>query len=163
MNTEYQIAAVPLGEFRMGVDGFGASITMNGKPISCLMKEIVFAKPRNATSSNWHEDFIELSADARFLIIHGQFATFVIDIGHGTLSLFKDTIRSSDGIWSEEISILGKDTCHVSGTRRHYYLQFPFLRESDFVACRGVYHELRLRQIREAKENKHTSPDGAAS
>jgi hypothetical protein len=154
MNADCQVTAVPLGEFRMGVDGFGASISVKGKPISCLTKEIVFVKLGTATSSNWHEEFVELSADGRFLIIHGQFATFVIDIPSLTLSLFKDTIRSADGIWCEEISIYGKDTCHVNGTRRHYYLQFPFLDEFDFTARRSDYRELRLRQIREAKDNK---------
>jgi hypothetical protein len=156
MNADCQITAVPLGEFRMGVEGFGANIIVKSKPIRCLEKEIVFVKPRSAASSNWYEEFVEFSEDGRFLLLHGEFSTFVIDIECGTLSLFKDTIRSPDGIWCEEISILGRDTCHVSGTRRHYYLQFPFWSDSDFIKRRGIYHELRLRQIEEARDRKFT-------
>lgn len=154
MNADCQITPVPLGEFRMGVEGFGAGIIAKSKPIGCLKKEIVFVKPWIAGSSNWYEEFVEFSPDGRFLILHGEFSTFVIDIEGGTLSLFKDTIRSSDGIWCEETSILGRDICHVNGTRRHYYLQFPFLSEADFTKQRGIYHELRLRQIEEAKANR---------
>ena len=156
MNGDCQITVVPLGEFRMGVEGFGVSVIVKSKAIKCLEKEIVFAKPRNATSSNWYEELVEFSTDRRFLLIIGEFSTFAINIEDGTLSLFKDTIRSSDGIWCEETPILGTDICHVSGTRRHYYLQFPFLNDSDFIAQRGMYHELRLRQIKQAKDKKLT-------
>ena len=156
MNADCQITAMPLGEFRMGAEGFGASIVVKSKSIKSLEKEIVFVKPWSATSSNWWEEFVEFSADGRFVFIHGEFSIFAIDIEDATLSLFKDTIRSPDGIWCEETSILGKDICHIGGTRRHYYLQFPFLSESDFIVQRSIYHELRLRQIKEAKDKKIT-------
>ena len=89
MNADYQISAMPLGEFRMGVEGFGASIVVKSKPIRCLEKEIVFVRPRSAASSNWYEDFVELSADERFLLLHGEFSVFVIDIEVGTLALYQ--------------------------------------------------------------------------
>ena len=157
MNADCQIRAIPLGEVRMGAEGFGASIIVKSKPIRCLEKELVFMKPSgSAALPNWYEDFAEFSADGRFLLLLGEFSVFVIDIEVGTLALFKDTIRSPHGIWCEETPILGRDICHVSGTRRHYYLQFPFLSEADFTKQRGIYHELRLRQIEEAKAMKFT-------
>lgn len=151
MNADCEITAVPLGEFRMGAEGFGTSIVVKGKSIRCLEKEIVFAAPGNL-ASNWREERVEFSADGRFLILHGEFSIFIVDIENGSLSLFKDTVRSPGGIWCEETPIFGRDTCHISGTRRHYYLQFPFFSEADFTTQRRVYHDLRLRQIKEAKD-----------
>jgi hypothetical protein len=151
MNADCQITPVPLGEFRMGAEGFGASIVVKAKQIRCLEKEIVFVGSWGPLSPNWCTEFVEFSADGRFLLIHGAFSVYVVDVEIGSLSLFKDTIRSPDGIWCEETPIFGEDVFHVSGTRRHYYLQFPFLNEADFIAQRRIYHELRLRQIKDAK------------
>jgi hypothetical protein len=138
----------------MGVEGYGASIIAKGKSIRCFEKEIVFAKPRDAKSSDWWEEFVEFAAEQRFLLLHGVFSTYVVDVENCSISLFKDTIRAPEGIWCEETPIFGSDTCHVSGTRRHYYLQFPFLSEADFVAQRSIYHELRRQQIKEAKDKQ---------
>lgn len=52
MKTDCQIAVVPLGEFRMGVEGFGASIVVKNQLIKCLENEVVFVKPWNSSSAS---------------------------------------------------------------------------------------------------------------
>jgi hypothetical protein len=152
MNTAYRFTIIPLGEFRMGTEGFGVQIQTPDGRIESLANEIVFHRPGHADEeSGWHEHFLDSSADGRFLIIEGAFSTFVVDLEELTLSLYKDTIRSIDKIWSEETPIYGEDTFHINGKRRHYYLQFPFIEDPDFPRHRSAYHALRLRQISEAK------------
>src|SRR5258708_1364961 len=102
-----QIQLVPLGEFRMGAEGFGVRVYADSGNVECLSDEIVFSKPPEAVTSNWHEAFLDSSFDGIFLIIRGIFTTFVLNLENLSLSLFKDTIRTEDGVWCEETAIFG--------------------------------------------------------
>jgi hypothetical protein len=88
------------------------------------------------------------------LILESNFATYVIDLEELTISLFHATIRGEDGIWCEETPVLGMASRHVTGkSGKHYYIQFPFVADSDFNIVWADYYRRRLTQIRELKND----------
>lgn len=103
---------------------------------------------------------LELSTCGRYLIVHGSFSTYVLHLEEISISLFKSVIRErihapheDFTIWSEENPIYGRDSFHLDGTTgKHYFLQFPFVRDKEFNKVFGNYHSLRVKQILEARK-----------
>ena len=133
----------PLGEIRMGMDAYGITLKKNDRIMKALANEQVFDSPKPS---------VELATESRsntdYLILHGLFATYVVDLAEWKLSLFRATIRGQT-FWTEENPIYGRNEKHLNGqSGRHYFVQFPFVSDNDFLKVWQQYHEKRVRQIR---------------
>ena len=146
---EYSISLECLGEFRMGVNGYGITIRYKDKQLDFLSDKIVFAHSDEPDIGS----FIEEIKNEPILVIDGAFSTFFVNLETAEASLFKHTVRTSDGAWSEECPIYGNETYHFNGkSGRHYYVQFPFVPCSRFKQTIEEFEELRIKQISEAKK-----------
>lgn len=131
----------PLGEIRMGCDACGVLIKTNFGDFD------VFKDVPVLIGSTDHSKYIEQSSCKRYLLLKGEFGTYILDIKDQSISVYKTTIRGSNNEWSEEQAIFGKDKTHINGFSRHYYLQFPFVRQKSFYDTLGKYEALRKQQI----------------
>jgi len=152
----YTATTVGLGEFRMGCDAYGLVVSSARGTFRALEAAPVFVGNEDTDKA------LELSTCDRYLIVGGAFATYVLDLEDTSISLFKVTIRKrirsenpyeDFSVWSEENPIYQKHNLHLNGkSGRHYFLQFPFVRDEDFNASFDIYHALRVRQILEARK-----------
>ena len=134
----------PLGEIRMGCDAYGITIKTNFGDFD------VFKDVPVLIGSTDYSKYIEHSSCKRYLLLKGEFGTYILDIKDQSISVYKTTIRSSNGEWSEEQAIFGKDKTHINGFSCHYYLQFPFVTQQSFYKTLGKYEALRRVQIEAA-------------
>ena len=140
---DYEIT--DLGEFRMGAEGHGIVLIIDGERHEMLSDRIVFC---NFTKDSAGEHIL-YSTDKRYLIIKGIFDTYVIDIAAKSIALFRVTVRDSN-IWSEETAVLGSTRTHLNGEDgEHYFVQFPFVEFRDFNRIRQEYEFTRIAQLRE--------------
>jgi hypothetical protein len=138
-----------LGEFRMGAYGHGISVACPKGRFMALWNTIVLG----TSDTDPPKVPTDLSADSRFLVIAGDFASYVLDLEAMAISLHRATVRDSEGIWCEETPISGQNVVHFNGqSGKHYYVQFPFIAESKFNEFWAVYEKRRLGQIRELRE-----------
>jgi hypothetical protein len=134
----------PLGEIRMGCDAYGITIKTNFGDFD------VFKDVPILIGHTDHSRCIEQSNCKRYLLLMGEFGTYILDIKDQSISIYKTTIRGSNNEWSEEQAIFGKDKTHINGFSLHYYLQFPFVRQKIFYEILGKYEALRKEQIEAA-------------
>ena len=144
----YSINLKCLGEFRMGTNGYGISISYKDKEINFLADEIVFADSHEPDIGH----FVEEIRNEPILVIEGAFSTVLINVETEEATLYKHTVRTTDGAWSEETPIYGKETYHYNGPSRHYYVQFPLVPCGRFLQKVAEYENFRTKQIKEAKE-----------
>lgn len=133
-----------LGEFRMGCEAYGITINTNFGDIETFKDVPIMIGQTD------YSRVIEQSSCKRYLLIIGAFATYILDIKEQTISVYRATVRGVNNEWCEENPIYGKETHHVNGLSRHYYLQFPFVKKEHFHQVFGAYTALRKRQIEEA-------------
>jgi hypothetical protein len=134
----------PLGEFRMGCDAYGIIIRTNFGDLD------IFRDVPILIGHTDHSKCIEQSKCNRYLLLRGVFGTYILDIKDQSVSVYKATIRGSSNEWSEEQAIFGRDKTHINGFSRHYYLQFPFVRQKAFYEIFEKYEALRIEQIKSA-------------
>lgn len=134
----------PLGEIRMGCDAYGVIIKTNFGDFD------IFRDVPILIGHTDHSKCIEHSKCNRYLLLRGEFGTYILDIKDQSISVYKTTIRGANNEWSEEQAIFGKDKDHINGFSRHYYLQFPFVRQKSFYEILGKYEALRKEQIEAA-------------
>ena len=145
---KFKIATNCLGEFAMGVNGFGISITSPKAVFSALWETIVIA----SSAADSPDISTDLSQDGRFLVVVGLFATYVFDLDIQQISLYRATVRNAHGIWCEETPIQGGEVLHFNGiSTKHYYVQFPFASDVQFNKVWHLYEQRRLEQIGELK------------
>lgn len=152
--TSYAITTLSLGEIRMGCTAYGINI----KAVNGEFKSLE-AAPILVGSDDW-KNIVEASTCCRYLVIHGQFCIYILDLEEISVSLYRATIRGRIGewdegvtVWSEETPICGSNTFHLNGVSgKHYYLQFPFVRDSEFSNFFDSYHALRMQQIIQARK-----------
>ncbi|MCZ4371292.1 hypothetical protein O4H50_05765 [Vibrio diazotrophicus] len=142
MNTVENIEFVPLGEIRMGCEGYGLIIYTVHGVIDVFKDEII------SVNSQDSERVVMLSKCGEFLMVNGEFGQYIVNIREQRISVYRITIRSNS-IWSEEIAVFGKEKTHINGFSRHYYLQFPFIIQQDFQKTLSRYKSLRERQLLE--------------
>lgn len=141
---KYSVELNGLGEIRMGAEAFGLKITTDIGEFNCLWDEPVLV------GNDDYSKFIEKSSDGSLLCVSGQFATYILNLKENTLSLYKVTVRGKNNEWSEETPIFGSEKTHISGFKKHYYIQFPFVKDGDLNAHLSKYIQLRQSQIEEA-------------
>jgi len=130
----------------MGCDAWGLAISDGETRFDALKSHPVLIGSDDWTS-RVHE-----SICGKFLIVEGEFFTFVLALESRTLSLYKATIRDAQ-TWSEETPIYKAETTHLQGENgKHYYLQYPFVPDEEFWHVFRAYEVLRVSQIRCAKE-----------
>jgi hypothetical protein len=143
LKYQIEVKEHPLGEIRMGSEGYGITLTCPGGEANALKNEVVLL------TSSPQKDRVNLVAcnDSHF-VIEGTFATWIFNAADISWSLFRITVRDG-GTWSEETPIFGSDRYHFNGENgRHYYVQFPFCRDSDCQELWKRYKALRIEQIR---------------
>lgn len=136
-----EIELNPLGEIRMGCDAFGVVIKTNFGNFD------LFKNTPIIIGNTDHSKVIVQSKCKRSLLVKGSFDTYILDIKDQSISIYKKTIRGTGNEWSEEQAIFGKDKTHIKGFDQTYYLQFPFVRQSEFNAVLSKYESLRKAQI----------------
>lgn len=138
-----------LGEIRMGCPSFGLLLEDNEEVYQTFSEEAIFiTQDKGSIITKICE-----STDGLYLIIKGDFFTYIINKAEKTVSVYKATIRSESGIWSEETPIAGSETYHLNGTDgRHYYLQFPFIHLKNFKRNWQNYNHIRIDQINSNKK-----------
>jgi hypothetical protein len=130
----------------MGCDAWGLSVTAGTYSFGALV-----AHPVLIGDDNWSSRIHE-STCGNYLIVDGAFFTFVLAVKDQSLALYKATIRGDDQVWCEETPIYKTETVHLNGANgKHYYLQYPFVTDSQFWDAFHVYEQLRLTQIGYAK------------
>lgn len=134
----------PLGEIRMGCDAYGLSIKTNFGDFD------IFKDTPILIGNKDYSKCIEQSECTRYLLLRGEFGIYILDIKDQSVSAYKVTVRGSSNEWSEEQAIYGKVKSHIKGFARHYYLQFPFVRQNKFLQTVADYDALRRRQIKES-------------
>jgi hypothetical protein len=134
----------PLGEIRMGCDAYGITIKTNFGDFD------VFEDVPILIGHIDHSRCIEQSSCKRYILLKGEFGTYILDIKDQSISIYKTTIRGTNNEWSEEQAIFGKDKTHINGFSLHYYLQFPFVRQQKFNEILEKYEALRKEQIKVA-------------
>lgn len=134
----------PLGEFRMGCEAFGLTINTPYGHFE-LFKEMPIL-----INTTHYNNAVELSTCQRYLLLHGAFDLFILDLQEQRVSVYRVTIRTPEGRWSEEQAIYGDETMHLNGFSRHYYLQFPFVEQSHFLAVFNQFKAMRIQQIQQA-------------
>lgn len=151
MSNKFHIEINSLGEFRMDTVAYGVIVECEAGRFDALIHTKVYV----ATGGNKPKIDSDESTDGRYLILIGYFDTFVLDLEEFELSLFRTTVRSRDGIWSEETPILGSSTRHINAkSNDHYYIQFPFVPDEEFSEVWEEYSKRRIIQIREFKVNQ---------
>ncbi|MFM1694675.1 hypothetical protein [Aeromonas salmonicida] len=139
-----EIELNPLGEIRMGCDAFGVVIKTNFGNFGLFKDSPIII------GNTDHSKVIVQSKCKRYLLVKGSFGTYILDIKDQSISIYKTTIRGAGNEWSEEQAIFGKDKTHIKGFDQTYYLQFPFVRQSEFNAVLSKYESLRKAQIEAA-------------
>ena len=137
-----------LGEIRMGCDAYGIIIKTDYGTIDIFKDEHILVG---------HTDYskcIEHSKCKKYLLVKGDFATYIIDIKKQSIALYKITIHD-ENIWSEERAIFGKEKKHINGFLGHYYLQFPFIKKDNFLKTVNQYKILRKQQIKDMLEQSY--------
>lgn len=133
----------PLGEFRMGCDAYGMIIKTNFGDIETFKDVPIMIGQTD------YSKCVEQSLCTRYLSIKGAFATYIVDIKDQAISVYRATVRGVNNECCDENPIYGKETHHVKGLSRHYYLQFPFVRKDRFTKVYEDYEALRRKQIQE--------------
>ena len=152
MPITYIATKINLGEFRMGCVAYGLHIKTTLGEFKALEAQLVLVEGDPNQS-------IEFSKCNRYLIVSGLFAVYVLDLEETAISLIKGTIREriADAnedftVWSEETPIYGRDNFHLDGASgKHYFLQFPFVPDYKFTEVFKGFHELRVKQILQAR------------
>ena len=134
----------PLGEIRMGCDAYGITIKTSFGAFD-IFKDVPIM-----IGSTDHSKYLEQSSCKRYLLLKGEFGTYILDIKDQSISIYKTTVHGVNNEWSEEQAIFGKDKTHINGFSRHYYLQFPFVKQQSFYEIVGKYEALRKVQIEAA-------------
>ncbi|KJQ84363.1 MULTISPECIES: hypothetical protein [unclassified Vibrio] len=142
MSEVEKIEFVSLGEFRMGCEGYGLIISTTHGAIDIFKDEII------SVNSQDPERVVMHSKCGDYLLINGEFDQYIVDIRELRISVYRTTIRTN-GIWSEEIAVFGKEKTHINGFSRHYYVQFPFVIQQDFKKTLSHYKSLREQQLLE--------------
>ena len=141
---KYKVEINGLGEIRMGAEAFGLKVITETGEFNSLWDEPVLV------GDDDYSKVIEKSNDGNALCINGQFATYILNLKENTISLYKVTVRGSNNEWSEETPIFGPDKTHISGFKKHYYIQFPFVKDIELHTYVSKYVQLRQTQIEEA-------------
>jgi len=128
----------------MGCEAYGVTIKTNYGEFDFLSLTPVAVGKENI------KDRLEMSSCGQYLKVEGEFATWVLDIMNQSISIYRATIRTKNNEWSEEQVIYGNERTHISGFKRHIYLQFPFVPKSSFEQKYRDYESIRQRQINEA-------------
>lgn len=136
-----EISLNPLGEIAMGCEAYGVVIRTNFGNFDVFRDIPILVGHTN------HSKCIIQSECNDYILILGSFGQYILDIKDQTISIYKITIRGSDNEWCEENPIFGKDRIHIKGFSKHYYLQFPFVRQSQFNEVLSKYESLRRIQI----------------
>jgi hypothetical protein len=139
-----KIELIPLGEIRMGCDAYGVVINTN---FGCFD---IFADVPVLIGHTETSRCITQSSCKRYILIEGEFGTYFLDIKDQTISIYKTTIRGVSNTWSEEQAIYGCEQIHIKGFSKTYYLQFPFVKQSEFNLVKKKFESMRKQQIREA-------------
>lgn len=142
-----KVELYPLGEIAMGCPSYGLIINTNFGQVD-VFREI----PIVIGSENYRQQ-IDQSTCSRYLSISSDFGIYILDIKDQSISIFKITIRSNDGAWSEEQAIYGSNEEHIKGFshNKQYFLQFPFVRKNKFLEILNDYKTMRQKQIAVAK------------
>ena len=133
-----------LGEIRMGCDAYGVLIKTNFGDFSIFKDVPVLIGHKDYTKC------IEQSECNEYLLLKGEFGKYILNIKDQTISIYKITIRGENNEWSEEQAIFGKEKTHLNTFSRHYYLQYPFVKQSAFKETLEKYEILRKEQIKAA-------------
>ncbi len=141
---KYKVDLNGLGEIRMGAEAFGLRVTTEVGEFNCLWDEPVLV------GDDDYSKVIEKSNDGYTLCINGQFATYILNLKENTIALYKVTVRGKNNEWSEETPIFGSEKTHLSGFKKHYYIQFPFVKDNELNEYVSKYVQLRQAQIEEA-------------
>ena len=112
---KYTIDINCLGEFRMGVNGYGMTILSEGKKLDFLKDKLVFANSAPPSDPPDVKDLVDRINNKDIIVIKGAFSTFLVDIRAEEASLFKHTIRAPKGVWCEESAIYGSESFHFTG------------------------------------------------
>jgi len=116
----------PLGEIRMGCDGYGVVIKSNFGNID------IFKTVPILIGHSDHSKCIEHSSCKKYLLLKGEFGTYILNIKEQSISIYKITVRGLNNEWSEEQAIFGSEKKHINSFSSHYYLQFPFIHQKSF-------------------------------
>ena len=138
-----QVELNPLGEIRMGCNAYGLQIKTNFGDFE-LFKDVPILIG--------HTDYskcIEQSECQRYLLLRGGFGIYILDIKDQSISIYKLTIRGENNELSEENPIFGKEKQHISGFSKSYFLQFPFVKKTEFNNVLSKFETLRKKQINE--------------
>jgi len=137
-----------MGEAGMGgAQIFGLTIETPKGVINLLEKKIIFVSPDETEAKK------KIFADETntFYVIEGEFFTYIFNSESEEFSIYKATIRGENGVWCAENPILGEKVYHINSHNQHYYIQFPFVRYSEFDAVWNTYEQKRLEQIHHLK------------
>lgn len=138
------IELTPLGEIRMGCDAYGLIINTN------FGRFDVFSDIPVIVGYTDHTKCVIQSSCKRYILVQGESDTYILDIKDQTVSLYKTTIRGDGNTWSEEQAIYGSERAHIKGFPKTYYLQFPFVKQSQFSQFKTKFDNLRKQQIKDA-------------
>lgn len=138
------IELIPLGEIRMGCDAYGVVINTS---FGCFD---IFSDVPVLIGQTDHSKCITQSSCKRYILIQGGFGVYILDIKDQAISIYKTTIRGVGNTWSEEQAVYGCEQTHIKGFSKTYYLQFPFVKQSEFNLVKTRFENLRKQQIREA-------------
>ena len=139
-----EIVLNSLGEIRMGCDSYGVIIKTSFGDFE------IFKDTPVLIGHTDHSKCITQSDCKRYLLINGSFGTYILDIKDQSISIYKTTVRGASNEWSEGQAIFGRDKTHISGFSQTYYLQFPFVKQSQFNEVLSKYESLRKDQIEAA-------------
>jgi hypothetical protein len=149
-NTDTKFIFNHLGEAGMGgAKKFGLIIKTTKGSIDVFEKEIIFV---GSDESELKKKIFKDESD-NFYIIEGTFFTYIFNPESEEFSIYKATLRGEDGIWCEENPILGKKVYHINSHKQHFYIQFPFIRHSEFAVVWHKYEQKRLEQISQFKND----------
>lgn len=145
-----KIETHPIGEFRMGAMGYGLTIRTAYGTYSFL-KEV-----HTVIGSANYESVVEISKDERYFKVVGPDVTYVLDSKYMKVSIYRITVRaalmpkygwSEGSVYSEENCVLGKNTVHIRGFRRHVYLQCPWVSQDEISSLVRKYQVFRESQL----------------
>ena len=141
-----------IGEFRMGCPAFGVVLERDGRSFEMLAKTMVTMTGGEQPTIGFHE-----SDDDRYLLLHGIWATYVVDLDEFTMSVYDVQIneRQPDDtfIWSKECAIFGSSTRKITAKdNKFFFVQFPFCSPGDdFEGVLRRFTDMRVEQIKAMK------------
>ena len=128
----------------MGCEAYGLTIKTNYGEFDLLSTMPVIVGEES------FKDRIELSSCGQYIKVEGEFATWILDIRNQSISIYRATVKTINSEWSEEQVIYGNEKTHISGFKKHIYLQFPFIEKANFETVYKAYEALRQKQISDA-------------